>query len=302
MKQAILIITTLFWGSLVGQSIYKSSIDSGGGSATNGNIQVIYTIGEVNVREASAGNIVLSEGFISGALQIHIDSKLFLEGPYDSGSSALMFDYLRSSDLIPLDTPYIDGKSINPTVLTVTGNDAIVDWVWVELRDQGDYTNIVEATSALLQKDGDIVDVDGVSGLTFSSPANSYYVAIAHRNHLGIITDNPINLATTSTLDLTNNIALINGGLNAISNMGDGYYALTAGDYDGNGQVQNTDLTGILPLIGTASYSPADLDMNGQTQNTDINNTLLPNIGLGEQISAKNSQSRIIIVAPRKDD
>ncbi len=302
MKQLTLIVMLLFGGILWGQSIYKSSIDSGGASASNGNIQIVYTIGEVNVQESSAGNIVLSEGFISGALQIHINPKLFLEGPYDSGSSALMFDYLRSSALIPLDTPYIDGKSINTSVLTVTGNDAIVDWVWVELRDQGDYTNIVEATSALLQKDGDIVDVDGVSGLTFGSPANSYYIAIAHRNHLGIITDNPINLATTSIIDLTDDLGLINGGINAISNMGDGYYALTAGDYDGNGQVQNSDITGVLPSIGTSTYSPSDIDMNGQTQNTDITNALLPNIGRGEQISARNSQPHIIIVAPRKDN
>jgi len=301
MRQILLCVAFLVGMSINGQSIYKSSIDSGGASASNGNIQVLYTIGEVNVNESSAGNIILSEGFISGALQIHINPKLFLEGPYDSGSSALMFDYLRSSALIPLDTPYIDGKSINASVLTVTGNNAIVDWVWVELRDQGDYTNIVEATSALLQKDGDIVDVDGVSGLTFSSPANSYYIAIAHRNHLGIITDNPVNLATTSALDLTNNIGLINGGVNAISNMGDGYYALTGGDFNGNGQVQNSDVTGVLPSIGTATYSPSDIDMNGQTQNTDIANTLLPNIGKGEQISAKTSQPHIVIVAPRKE-
>ena len=302
MKRFSLIVVCLFGGFIYGQSIYKSSIDSGGDSAANGNIQVIYTIGEVNVQESSAGNIILSEGFISAQLEIRINPKLFLEGPYDAVSSALMFDYLRSSALIPLNTPYIDGKSINPAVLTVTGNNAIVDWVWVELRAQGDYTNIVEATSALLQKDGDIADVDGVSGLTFSSPVNSYYIAIAHRNHLGIITDNPVNLATTSVLDLTNNISLVNGGVNAISNMGDGYYALTGGDFDGNGQVQNSDVTGVLPFIGTSTYSPSDIDMNGQTQNTDVANTLLPNIGKGEQFSAKTSQPRIIIVAPRKEN
>lgn len=47
------------------QTIEKFSIDSGGNSTSNGNIIVLYTIGEVNVQELNAGNILLSEGFIS---------------------------------------------------------------------------------------------------------------------------------------------------------------------------------------------------------------------------------------------
>ena len=47
------------------QTIEKFSIDSGGNSTSNGNITVLYTIGEVNVQELNAGNILLSEGFIS---------------------------------------------------------------------------------------------------------------------------------------------------------------------------------------------------------------------------------------------
>ncbi|MDY0090538.1 MAG: T9SS type A sorting domain-containing protein [Flavobacteriaceae bacterium] len=47
------------------QTIEKFSIDSGCYSTSNGNITVLYTIGEVNVQELNAGNILLSEGFIS---------------------------------------------------------------------------------------------------------------------------------------------------------------------------------------------------------------------------------------------
>ncbi|SDF05453.1 hypothetical protein SAMN05421855_1101, partial [Ulvibacter litoralis] len=46
----------------MGQSIEKFSIDSGGASASAGNIQILYTLGEVNVQERSAGNIQVSEG------------------------------------------------------------------------------------------------------------------------------------------------------------------------------------------------------------------------------------------------
>src|SRR5690606_15214558 len=47
------------------QTIEKFSIDSGGNSTSNGNITVLYTIGEVNVQELNAANIFISEGFIS---------------------------------------------------------------------------------------------------------------------------------------------------------------------------------------------------------------------------------------------
>lgn len=47
------------------QTIEKFSIDSGGNMASNSNITILYTIGEVNVQELNAGNILLSEGFIS---------------------------------------------------------------------------------------------------------------------------------------------------------------------------------------------------------------------------------------------
>ncbi|MCB0463751.1 MAG: T9SS type A sorting domain-containing protein [Flavobacteriaceae bacterium] len=47
------------------QTIEKFSIDSGGNSTSNSNITILYTIGEVNVQELNAGNILLSEGFIS---------------------------------------------------------------------------------------------------------------------------------------------------------------------------------------------------------------------------------------------
>jgi hypothetical protein len=64
------------------------------------------------------------------------------------------------------------GETIaNPAaVFGVTGNDAIVDWVFVELRDRNNMSNVVVTRSALLQRDGDVVDVDGVSPLCFTGP------------------------------------------------------------------------------------------------------------------------------------
>src|SRR5690606_4695125 len=47
------------------QTLEKFSIDSGGNMASSSNITILYTIGEVNIQELNAGNIIISEGFIS---------------------------------------------------------------------------------------------------------------------------------------------------------------------------------------------------------------------------------------------
>ncbi len=46
-------------------AVKKSCISTSGGSYTNGNMTIIYAIGEVAVQENSQGNIHISEGFIA---------------------------------------------------------------------------------------------------------------------------------------------------------------------------------------------------------------------------------------------
>ena len=65
MKQLVIITAVCLSFSLQGQTIEKFSIDSGGANTTSGGIEILYTIGEVAIQEASAGNIILSEGFIN---------------------------------------------------------------------------------------------------------------------------------------------------------------------------------------------------------------------------------------------
>ena len=107
MKRVILILGLFFSVALMGQSIYKSSIDSGGALAVNGNLEMLYTIGEVNVQEHTVGNIYLSEGFISG----EVTAPLSVEG-IDVLSGLLIYPNPTASKL------YVSGdlsgiKSIN---------------------------------------------------------------------------------------------------------------------------------------------------------------------------------------------
>ena len=233
----------------------------------------------------STCNVTISEPDIS----IEVSLKVFLGGTYNP-NTGLMFDYLRANELISVHSPYLDDLQLNPLVLDITGNNAIVDWVWVEIRDSN-RIDIIDEVSALVQADGDIVGVDGVSPLKFGIPQGDYHIMISHRNHLGVITANELSFTycLNIDLDLTVDIDLVFGRFNGASSTVDGRVALYSGDCDGNGQIQNTDKIEIHALLGTSGLLDADLNMNGQVQNSDIQNQLNPNLGKGFQNSQSNS-------------
>jgi hypothetical protein len=223
------------------QSIEKFSIDSGGASASSGDIQILYTIGEVNVQELNAGGISISEGFINADLKIRINPKLFLQGPIlNPANAGLMNDDLRIASYLPTTSPYADAATCDVSVFNITGNDAIVDWVWIELRDKTDDTSVILSQSALLQRDGDVVATDGVSYINPSVSADAYFVVVNHKNHLGIMTKTPVNIAATALpviIDFTDINTETYGTPQAQVTLASGSKALWAGDVNGDGVV-----------------------------------------------------------------
>ena len=217
--------------------------------------------------------------------------KMFLEGSYSSGTG-LMGDNLRSAGLVPLNEPYTALTSfthINNTttetttapVLATTGDDAIVDWVFLELRDKTTPSTVVATRSAFVQKDGDVVDLDGISAVTFDGiAADDYYIAIRHRNHLGAMTLNTVALtkSATQTIDFTVP-ATLTYGTDAQKNIS-GVICLHAGNVDANGTVRATgpafinDASQILSRLGiftnivTATYENEDINMDGNIRAT----------------------------------
>ncbi len=218
---------------------------------------------------------------------LKLNVKVYLQGPLGYVNNVLiMSDYLRENNLIPTTSPYADGATCQPDVFTTYNSNAIVDWVWVELRDKNDHTSVLYSTSALLQKDGDVVGVDGTSELVLLGNEDDYYVVVNHRNHLGIMSATPISLGVNSTtIDFTLASNPITYGTNAQVTVGvsNTHLAMIGGDYDGDGQILNADLQNVIPLAGTTGYSPADSDMDGQILNIDIQNIIRPNAGKGQQ-------------------
>lgn len=177
-------------------------------------------------------------------------------------------------------------------VLAVTGANAITDWVLVELRSATTPAQVLEARAALVQRDGDVVAVDGTSPLGFCLAAGSYHVAVRHRNHLGVMTAQPIALNGTATaLDLSVSTTAT-WGSNARKSA-NGRTLLWSGNVVGDGQVKYTgggnDRDPILTLIGgtvptatVAGYHAADVTLDGLVKYTGSGNDrdpILSNVG-----------------------
>ena len=230
---------------------------------------------------------------------IQVSPKVYLQGAAlnpNVGEESLMRDDLRVAAYIPTKSPYADMISCETTVFNLGGtlgsgvitND-IVDWVWVELRDKDDNTLVVASQSALLQRDGDVVAIDGTSALSFYAIADgSYYVAIKHRNHLGIMSNTAIVLNTTTTvIDFTNG-SVPTYGTNAQTSLGMpiGISAMWAGDANNDGLLNYLGAFSDVPFVRSqvfndpnnsvfggppvASYSSqgyhnTDVNMNGVT-------------------------------------
>lgn len=295
MKTIITILSIITIGIMAqAQSIEKFSIDSGGASTSTGGIQILYTIGEVNVQEYSTSSLSISEGFINANLKISINPKLFLQGPIlNSTNIGLMNDDLREAGYIPTTSPYTDAATCNASVFNITGDNAIVDWVWIELRDKADNTSVILSQSALLQRDGDVVATDGVSNINLNVASDDYYIVVNHKNHLGIMTDTPVAITRSSgpsVIDFTD-VNTTTYGTQAQALLASGDMALWAGDVNGDGLV---NFAGDVNSVTTdIILFPANTDFN--TNYDFVNGYFQSDVFLDGNVSFSNEVNQILL-------
>ncbi|WP_415372298.1 hypothetical protein [Patiriisocius sp. Uisw_047] len=266
---------------LFAQSIEREVVASAGETISNGAVSLDFTVGELAVSDISNGDVVLQQGFHqTRRLYLKLSPLVFLEGPaMSAGGAVTMGDDLRQQGLIPVTSPFPDGKQTIPEVFNTTGSNAIVDWIYISLMDKNDRSIELASTSAFLQVDGDVVGADGTSSLKFDIDIDDYFVRVLHRNHLAILTATPVTITRdVSILDLTADPLEVFGGVNALSDVG-GAFAMVSGDAVANGQIQFNDRDAIADELGTSGYKNEDADLNGQVQFVDINLYTNPNLG-----------------------
>jgi len=226
-----------------------------------------------------------------------VNVSALLQGPFDR-TTGLMSGELRNRGYLPTQEPYSQmghtflnggGESVEEGLFDITGYKEIVDWMILELRDQNNPNVVVSSRAVLLQRNGEMVDEYGNKDIVINKTLpDEYYVAVKHRNHLGVMTERAITLdETIPHIDFTTiqtDIYSLPEPLGTefpLAQLPDGRLALWAGNVDFNNKIvfqgQSVDVSALLADIQSAEgnstfsnnyiltgYHRGDLNMDGK--------------------------------------
>ena len=172
---------------------------------------------------------------------VTVQVQALLQAPYNATTST-MGSLLGT--VAPAAQPFSSAPWNYQGTETLTGSIAgSVDWVLLEMLDVSG-TTIVEQKAAILLSDGNIVDVDGVTaGVKFNNLVNNngYRVIVRPRGHLAVASANAVAVINdVMTYDFTLS-SLKASGANQMLDVGGGNYALKAGDFDADGDIDTDD-------------------------------------------------------------
>ncbi|MCD4744754.1 MAG: choice-of-anchor J domain-containing protein [Bacteroidales bacterium] len=221
---------------------------------------------------------------------VKIDLKAFLDGPFDVTD---MNTYLNPADL-PLSQPYniSPWNYLGTESVIAMPNANVVDWVLVELRDTTDAasatgTTIAAQQAAFVLNDGTITGIDGSSELIFNITIDeNLFAVIWHRNHLGVLSANPlVETGGVYTYDFTTGAGQAYGGANGHKEIVTGVWGMFGGDGNADKQISNSDKVDVWEIqAGSSGYLPGDFSLDGQCNNTDKVEVWAPNTGKSSQV------------------
>ncbi len=228
-------------------------------------------------------------GSVNEAIQMVL--KVFLEGPFNGSEMATD---LKNNNLIPLSQPYYLSPwsyNGNESVSAIPGNT--VDWVLVVLRESpGDVTlatsdKIISVQAGFLLRDGSVKSLDGINNLRFiSSSTQNLFVVIYHRNHIPVISTNPVPLFNSVGIyDFSSGESQVYGGASGHKQIKTGVWGMAAGDSNGDGTINNMDKQNHWSLnAGMKGYLPSDFSLNARVDNQDKNDLWLSNMYKTSQV------------------
>jgi hypothetical protein len=262
--------TTIFKCTAVGDYL--------GGSCDDGCNMIDFSIAPLGT---GSGPIILSAGAALGGAVIN------------PSTSATMRTELRTQGSLPATEPYSAMGytfvgSGSGTLGNNTGNQYLVDWVIVELRNPIQPQVVVASRPAVIEKNGTIKDAATLGYIQFDQAPGYYYVAIRHRSHLGIMSSVPVLLNSGSIAGL-NFISALSGiptyGTDAQQVVGNrrfmwpGNSHWTTGTqsikYTGSNNDRDPILTrigGVTPTNTATGYYQEDVNLDGVVKYTGANN------------------------------
>ncbi len=247
---------------------------------------------------------------------INLNLAVFLEGPFNSSTST-MRTTLNDLGFLPGQIPQAGlfpdtteaGQPFNQAPWFYEGTEGdnigdmpggtpypatVVDWVLISLR-KGDSLAASEVwkQSGLLHSDGSIQPL----GACFqSSSPGPYWVLVEHRNHVGVMSPQPVNAIqnTAGEFEITFDFRNINSFKTPLTigqkmlNPSLGVFGLFGGDPQKTGN-ENFEINGndnalwLLENGNSETYSPADMNLDVEINGAD-RSLWLPNNGLASGI------------------
>lgn len=140
---------------------------------------------------------------------VQLSVRAFLSGAYTP--AGVMRTTLKDLPDFPRTEPYSGlgfyqrhggGELLDSLRLEVEGDSGIVDWLLLELRDKNDPKIIRATKSVLLLANGQVTNMRGLPIVKINAAEGEYYIAVRHRNHLGIMSADPYYLSHNSSTNL----------------------------------------------------------------------------------------------------
>ncbi|MCH8555753.1 MAG: hypothetical protein LAT76_11380 [Schleiferiaceae bacterium] len=190
----------LVWEDVPATTAYDASATTNTGSDPYTNSTTTFAVNATNTYYIGLGED------LGG---ITIIAACFLEGPFNGttmnaglsagGATSILATQALSQPYNAAPWNYAGDEAV--TAAFFAGED-IVDWILVELRDATDPTVVLEQKAGFLKTNGDIITPDNAA-FKFSQPRGNYHVAIRHRNHVEIRSENIIDFASgTASFDV----------------------------------------------------------------------------------------------------
>ncbi|MCF8405552.1 MAG: C10 family peptidase [Bacteroidales bacterium] len=275
-------------GVVAGQS--EASIDVGininAANLSQGTYNADILIHSNDANPLVAIPVILTVGDIPG-----VDLKVFLQGPFEGSE---MSTALNVSNLIPFNQPFNVAPWNYSGTESVTSipNANITDWILVEFRDaldaaSADLSTRMERQAAFLLKNGSIVGIDGMSYIQMNtSVSDNLFVVLSHRNHLDILSANPVTtLGGVLTYDFTSGESQVYGNNAGHTEMAPGIWGMTAGNGIVDLFIDNQDKDACWETeAGQEAYLQGDFNLDGQVDNKDKDDFWHPNLGKGSQV------------------
>jgi hypothetical protein len=219
-----------------------------------------------------------------------LDLTAFMEGSFVGPEMST----LLNPGFIPLNQPYTASPWIYTGSNYVSGipNPNIVDWLLVEIRDAATAAGATASSragrqAAWLLNDGSIVSLDGSSNLRFyHSLQHQLFVVLKHRNHLGILSANPL-IASEGVYpyDFSSADSQVYGGTSAVKEISPGIWGMIAGDANADGLIEIDDKNSFWSVqAGTSGYLQSDFNLNGNVNHSDKNELWLINLNSSSQV------------------